>query len=107
MKLCCYCSHPGFTLLAYEYLGGSLDKVQNNERQAVAFDWSRTVNAIKGLTIALSYMHHDCRPAIIHRDISSKNILFDPEYEVHVSGFGTSKLPNLDSSNWTTFGGTI
>ncbi|KAF5755475.1 putative protein kinase RLK-Pelle-LRR-XI-1 family [Helianthus annuus] len=53
----------------------------------------------------LAYMHHDCSPPIIHRDISGANILLDSDYEAHVSDFGTSKL-KLDSSNWTTIAGT-
>ncbi|CAL8997338.1 unnamed protein product [Prunus brigantina] len=32
-------------------------------------------------------MHHDCLPPIVHRDISSKNVLLDSEYEACVSDF--------------------
>ncbi|KAF5476989.1 hypothetical protein F2P56_003671 [Juglans regia] len=51
-------------------------------------------------------MHHDCSPSIIHRDISSSNILLDSQFEAHVSDFGTAKLLELDSSNWTSPVGT-
>ncbi|KAK7857334.1 mdis1-interacting receptor like kinase 2 [Quercus suber] len=51
-------------------------------------------------------MHHDCSPPIFHRDISSKNVLLDYEYVAHVSYFGTTRLLNRDSSNWTSFAGT-
>jgi len=46
---------------------------------------------------ALSYLHHDCSPPIIHRDISSSNVLLDLEYEAHVSDFGTALLGNFGS----------
>ncbi|KAL7262633.1 hypothetical protein ACSBR1_000902 [Camellia fascicularis] len=47
----------------------------------------------------VSYMHHDCTPPIVHRDISNNNVLINEEYEAHVSDFGTAKLLKLDSSN--------
>ncbi|KAJ0035700.1 hypothetical protein Pint_26369 [Pistacia integerrima] len=64
------------------------------------------MNIIKGVANALSYMHHDCSPPIVHRDISSKNVLLDLEYEAHVSDFGTAKFLKQDSSNWSELAGT-
>ncbi|MCI98040.1 LRR receptor-like kinase, partial [Trifolium medium] len=43
----------------------------------------------------------------VHRDISSKNILLDVEYVARVSHFGTAKLLNPNSANWTSFAGTF
>ncbi|PNY02771.1 LRR receptor-like kinase resistance protein, partial [Trifolium pratense] len=64
-------------------------------------------NAIKDVANALCYMHNDCSPPIVHRDISSKNVVLDLEYVAHISDFGTAKFLNPDSSNWTSFVGTL
>ncbi|XP_030941717.1 MDIS1-interacting receptor like kinase 2-like [Quercus lobata] len=86
--------------------GGSLLQLLNNEERAKAFEWIKRVNVIKGVANALAYMHHDCSTPIIHRDISSKNVLLDIEYEAHISDFGIARLLKPDSSNWTTLAGT-
>ncbi|CDP11203.1 unnamed protein product [Coffea canephora] len=51
-------------------------------------------------------MHHDCSPPVVHRDITSNNILLDCDYEAHVSDFGTAKLLKKDSANWSALAGT-
>ncbi|KAD4179500.1 hypothetical protein E3N88_28091 [Mikania micrantha] len=107
IKLLGYCSHSDNSFLVYEYLeGGSLADMLR-DKTAENLDWMKRVNIIKGVAHALSYMHHDCSPAIIHRDISSKNILLDSEYEACVSDFGTSKILNPNTSNWSTIAGTF
>ena len=84
-----------------------MDQILINDAKAAAFDWEKRVNIVKGVANALSYMHHDCSPPIIHRDISSKNVLLDSQYEAHVSDFGTAKILKPGSHNWTTFAGTF
>jgi len=108
VKLYGFCSHAKHSFLVYEFVErGSLRKVLNDGEQAGKMDWDKRINLIKGVANALSYMHHDCSPPIIHRDISSNNVLLDSEYEAHVSDFGTARLLMPDSSNWTSFAGTF
>jgi serine/threonine protein kinase len=108
VKLYGFCSHAKHSFLVYEFVErGSLRKVLNDEEQAIKMDWDKRINLIKGVANALSYMHHDCSPPIIHRDISSNNVLLDSDYEAHVSDFGTARLLMPDSSNWTSFAGTF
>ncbi|XP_042484420.1 probable leucine-rich repeat receptor-like protein kinase At1g35710 [Macadamia integrifolia] len=77
-----FCSFACHSFLVYEYFEReSLAKILNNSKLASEMDWIRRINIIKGMANALSYMHHDCSPPIIHRDISSGNILLDEEYE--------------------------
>ena len=77
VKLYGFCSHSQFLFLVYELLEkGSMNKILKDNEQAIAFDWNWRINANKGVTSALCYMHHDCSPPIVHQDISSKNVLF-------------------------------
>lgn len=103
-----FCSHSMHSLLVYDFLeGGSLEKLLSNNEEAEKFDWKKRLNFVEGVANALSYMHHDCSPSIVHRDISSKNVLLDTNYEAHVSDFGTAKLLKPDSTNWSSFAGTF
>ncbi|PRQ19132.1 putative protein kinase RLK-Pelle-LRR-XI-1 family [Rosa chinensis] len=107
VKLLGYCSYPSHLFLVYEYLRkGSLSSLLSNEHEAKNFDWSSRVRIVKSVAHALSHMHHDCKPPIVHRDISSNNILLNDEYEPCVSDFGTTKLLNPNSSNWMSRAGT-
>ncbi|KAF8023543.1 hypothetical protein BT93_F0907 [Corymbia citriodora subsp. variegata] len=107
VKLEGFCSHRQHSFLVYEYFDkGSLSTILSSDEEARELDWNKRVNIVKGVAHALSYMHHDCIPPIVHRDISSNNILLDSDYEAHVSDFGTAKLLKLDTSNWSAVVGT-
>ncbi|XP_038979626.1 MDIS1-interacting receptor like kinase 2-like [Phoenix dactylifera] len=107
VKLYGFCLHSRFMFLVCEYMeNGSLSEILSNHRRALALDWERRVRTVKDVASALSYLHHDCSRPIVHRDISSNNILFDSELRACISDFGAAKLLNLDSSNWTAFVGT-
>ncbi|KAK3404866.1 hypothetical protein EUGRSUZ_K01167 [Eucalyptus grandis] len=67
----------------------------------------KRINMIRAVVDALSYMHHDCFPPLIHRNLTSNNILLDADYEAGVSNFSITRLLRPDSTNWTAFAGTI
>ncbi|XP_043707868.1 MDIS1-interacting receptor like kinase 2-like isoform X1 [Telopea speciosissima] len=107
VKLYGFCSQARHSFLVYEYLErGSLAKILGDAERATEFDWIKRISVIKGVANALSYMHNDCSPPIIHRDISGSNILLDSKYEAHVADFGIARLLMPDSSNWTSLAGT-
>ena len=99
--------HKLHSFLVYEYLErGSLAAMLIQDDKAKELGWDKRVNIVKGVALALCYIHYDCMPPIVHRDISSKNILLDAEYEACVSDFGTAKFLNPNSANWSALGGT-
>ncbi|KAI4367067.1 hypothetical protein MLD38_022848 [Melastoma candidum] len=102
-----FCLSRQHTFLVYEYLEpGSLESILKDSERFKQFDWVKRVNVVKGVANALSYLHHESNPPIIHRDISSKNILLDNEWEARVSDFGTARVLNSDTSSLTSFAGT-
>ncbi|XP_058068249.1 probable leucine-rich repeat receptor-like protein kinase At1g35710 [Magnolia sinica] len=107
VKLYGFCSHARCSFLVYEYMErGSLTSILSNDEGAIQLDWTTRVKVIKGVAHALSYMHHDCTLPIIHRDLSSNNVLLNSKLEANVFDFGIAQLLIPDSSNWTTLAGT-
>ncbi|XP_058188128.1 probable leucine-rich repeat receptor-like protein kinase At1g35710 [Rhododendron vialii] len=107
VKLYGFCLHNRCMFLVYEYMEkGSLFCALRFDVEASEIGWTQRVNIIEGMAHALSYLHHDCTPPIVHRDISSNNILLNSQQEAFLADFGTARLLNPDSSNRTIIAGT-
>ncbi|XP_048601275.1 probable LRR receptor-like serine/threonine-protein kinase At4g30520 [Brassica napus] len=61
-----------------------------------------------GAARGLMYLHEQCDPKIIHRDVKAANILLDECFEAVVGDFGLAKLLNHEDSHVsTTVRGTV
>jgi len=55
-----------------------------------------------GAAQGLLYLHEQCNPKIIHRDVKAANILLDESFEAVVGDFGLAKLLDQRDSHVTT-----
>ncbi|KFK30503.1 hypothetical protein AALP_AA7G270600 [Arabis alpina] len=52
-----------------------------------SLDWITRLKIALGAAEGLSYLHHDCSPPIVHRDVQASSILLDDKFEVRLGSF--------------------
>ncbi|KAL0317518.1 UNVERIFIED_CONTAM: MDIS1-interacting receptor like kinase [Sesamum angustifolium] len=80
-------------MMVYEYMpNGSLGTALHGKRGGkMLVDWVSRYNIAFGVAQGLAYLHHDCHPPVIHRDVKSNNILLDSDFEARIADFGLAR----------------
>ncbi|XWS39418.1 hypothetical protein CRYUN_Cryun18bG0052900 [Craigia yunnanensis] len=92
VRLWCCCNAGDSKLLVFEYMpNGSLGDLLHSSKGGL-LDWHTRYKIALDAAEGLSYLHHDCVPPIVHRDVKSNNILLDGEFGARVADFGVAKI---------------
>ncbi|KAG5247758.1 hypothetical protein IMY05_004G0110600 [Salix suchowensis] len=87
-----YCIEGDQRLLVYEFVPNSTLEFHLHGKGHPTMDWPTRLKIALGSARGLAYLHEDCHPRIIHRDIKAANILLDYSFEAMVADFGLAKL---------------
>ncbi|CAN7025490.1 unnamed protein product [Brassica rapa subsp. trilocularis] len=77
----------------YDYMSnGSLASLLHERSGECSLGWEVRYMIILGAAQGLAYLHHDCVPPIVHRDIKANNILIGPDFEPYIGDLRPAKL---------------
>ncbi|EEF40848.1 proline-rich receptor-like protein kinase PERK4 [Ricinus communis] len=93
-----YCIAGGQRMLVYEFVSNKTLEYHLHGKGLPVMDFPTRLRIALGSAKGLAYLHEDCHPRIIHRDIKAANILLDFNFEAMVADFGLAKL---SSDNYT------
>lgn len=104
LRLCGFCSTENERLLVYPFMpnGSVASRLKDHINERPVLDWSRRRRIALGTARGLLYLHEQCDPKIIHRDVKAANILLDEDFEAVVGDFGLAKLLDHRDSHVTT-----
>ncbi|KAL6496082.1 hypothetical protein OROHE_027540 [Orobanche hederae] len=100
LRLYGFCVTPSERLLVYPYMSNG--SVAYRLKAKPPLDWGTRKRVALGAARGLLYLHEQCDPKIIHRDVKAANILLDDDCEAVVGDFGLAKLLDHRDSHVTT-----
>ncbi|KAK6941863.1 Protein kinase domain [Dillenia turbinata] len=90
-KILGFCHNDDSIFLIYEYLPkGSLGDLIG--RPNFQMQWSIRMKIATGVAQGLSYIHKDYAPHLLHRNLKSKNVLLDRDFEPKVTDFALDRI---------------
>ncbi|KAL5822658.1 hypothetical protein ACOSQ4_020558 [Xanthoceras sorbifolium] len=87
-----YCKEGSIMGLVYEYMVNGNLQQHLSDKNAIILSWENRLRIAVDAAQGLEYLHHGCKPSIIHRDIKSTNILLNENFEAKLADFGLSRM---------------
>ncbi|GJP58863.1 hypothetical protein CLOP_g5798 [Closterium sp. NIES-67] len=86
-----YCIGKAERILVFEYLphGSLFDRLHRSDVDPLP--WDARVHVAVNLASALAFLHHGCDPPLVHRAVTSSNILLSADMSAKLSDFGLAR----------------
>ncbi|KAL3511789.1 hypothetical protein ACH5RR_024506 [Cinchona calisaya] len=87
-----YCISGDQRLLVYEFVPNKTLEFHLHGKGHLSINWASRMKIAMDSAKGLAYLHEECHPKIIHRDIKAANILLDDDFEAKVADFGLARI---------------
>ncbi|KAH0736409.1 hypothetical protein KY285_012116 [Solanum tuberosum] len=100
--------HENEKFLVYKYMpNGDLFNLlardtDLEDENGQSLDWITRLKIATGAAEGLVYLHHECNPPLVHRDVQASSILLDDKFEVRLGSLSDVCAQEGDSQNLIT-----
>ncbi|KAL8230844.1 hypothetical protein R6Q57_000621 [Mikania cordata] len=97
--------HETEKLMVYKYmpnrdLSNSLYRPTSLEDGGLqSLDWITRLKIATGAAEGLAYLHHECNPPLVHRDIQASSILLDDKFDVRLGSLSEVCAQGIDNNH--------
>ncbi|KAL8093836.1 hypothetical protein AgCh_035641 [Apium graveolens] len=97
-----YCNEDNNLGIIYEYMANGDLEGHLSGRNSDVLSWEQRILRAIDAAEGFEYLHHGCKPPIIHRDVKSTNILLTENFRGKLADFGLSRVIPFEGGSHVT-----